>query len=136
MTVTPERPLLPLADPTPSTAPCSSGRAAMTCRYRCGDACAHDAPNVSDNGTFAEVMESALSRRGLLRSGAVLGATTVAGIGLSGSPAAAATRKPGPATTHGKRPKGPKGLRFTPVPPNTADAVIVPPDYAQDVVIR
>ena len=31
---------------------------------------------------------------------------------------------------------GARGLKFTPVPPNTADAVTVPDGYAHNVVIR
>ncbi|MDO9379250.1 MAG: hypothetical protein Q7T56_10420, partial [Nocardioidaceae bacterium] len=72
------RRLLPVLSQSSPAAPCSSGRAALTCRYRCGDACAHDAPNTSSNDTFADVMQSALSRRGLLRAGAVIGGTGAA----------------------------------------------------------
>ncbi|RYY45281.1 MAG: DUF839 domain-containing protein, partial [Actinomycetales bacterium] len=123
----------------PPEAPCASGRAALTCRYRCGDACAHDAPNTSDNETFADVMARAASRRGVLRAGAVIGAATAATVAFSGPVAAAPVAAP---TGKGKPPKppkpgrGPHGLRFEPVAPNTADAVTVPPGYRQDVVIR
>ncbi|MCO7240968.1 phosphatase, partial [Aeromicrobium sp. CnD17-E] len=80
MTISPERPLLPVVPLTGDvegcspTAPCASGRAAMTCLYRCGDACSHDAPNTSSNETFADVMAQVASRRGVLRAGAVIGA--------------------------------------------------------------
>ncbi|MCL8249960.1 PhoX family phosphatase [Aeromicrobium fastidiosum] len=138
MSIAPDRPLLPVIGHGTSS-PCSSGRAALTCRYRCGDACAHEAPNASSNETFADVMESALSRRSVLRAGAVVGAAAVAGAGLAGSPAAAAGPKGrpsgpgGPAGHHGAR--TPKGLRFTPVAPNVQDAVVTPPGYDQQVVI-
>ena len=46
------------------------GRSAMTCAYRCGNACAHEAPNKSDNPYFGDVLEAALSRRDLLKAGA------------------------------------------------------------------
>lgn len=139
MTLTPERRLLPVVDQS-TPAPCSSRRSAMTCRYRCGDACAHDAPNTSDNETFAEVVQDALSRRGLLRAGAVIGVAGVAA-GALGSPAAAAARPSGPGRPGGaaggpKGGKGPMGLRYDAVAPNTADAVTVPSGYTQDVVIR
>ncbi|WP_346085692.1 PhoX family protein, partial [Streptomyces thermocarboxydus] len=53
--------------------------------------------------------------------------------GLAAAPeavaAAAAKRSPRPR-------KGARGLRFTPVPPNTRDAVTVPDGYRQNVVIR
>src|SRR5688572_5853725 len=88
VTIASDRPL-----PLIGSAPCSSGRDALTCRYRCGDACAHDAPNTSSTGTFADVMETVVSRRGLLRTGAVLGAVAVTGTGLAGSPVAAASSK-------------------------------------------
>ena len=133
MIIASDRPLLTLIDPTPDdVAPCSTGRAALTCRYRCGDACSHEAPNTSTSETFADVMATAISRRGLLRTGAVLGAVTVTGAGLSGSPPAAtrASVLPRQSTT------GALGLRFTPVPPNTADAVTVPGGHDQGVVIR
>ena len=61
MQIPADRRLLPVvtdAAPAPGVAPCASGRAAMTCRYRCGDACAHDAPNTSGNETFAELREA------------------------------------------------------------------------------
>ncbi|MDQ3157572.1 MAG: PhoX family phosphatase [Actinomycetota bacterium] len=131
--MTPDRPLLPIADTVGS--PCATGRAALTCKYRCGDACAHDAPNVSDNRTFAEVMEAAVSRRVLLRAGAVVGAVTLAGGGLAASPVAAKPRNAA-GSIEGHPSKGPRGLRFNPVAPNTIDAVTVPEGYDQDVVIR
>ncbi len=131
MTIASDRPQLPLINSVPPTAaPCSTGRAALTCRYRCGDACAHEAPNTSTNETFADVMQAAISRRGLLRAGAVLGA--VATTGLAGSPAAA--RATGAAALASQEPA--RGLRFTPVPPNTVDAVSVPAGHDQRVVIR
>jgi secreted PhoX family phosphatase len=139
VTVTPERhrPLLAVVDAGEApSAPCSTGRAALTCRYRCGDACAHEAPNTSDNPTFADVMQNVVSRRGVLRTGAVLGATAVVGAGLAGSPAAAGPKPSAPTPAKGPAASGPKGLRFAPVPPNTADAVTVPAGYRQEVVIR
>ncbi len=32
------------------------GRSAVTCRYRCANACAHDAPNTSANPYFGDVV--------------------------------------------------------------------------------
>lgn len=57
-------PLLPVGHNT--------ARSAMTCRYRCGNACSHDAPNRSLNTYFGDVVQQALSRRGVFRGGAVL----------------------------------------------------------------
>lgn len=33
----------------------SSSRQRVTCRYRCGDACAHPEPNTSDNEYFGDL---------------------------------------------------------------------------------
>lgn len=128
--------LLPFLSPGRSGSPCASGRAALTCRMRCGDACAHDAPNSSDNAYFGDVA-TAMSRRGLLRTGAVVGAGTAAGLALGTAAPAAAT----PVVPVKGQPGGPgaagtgKGLDFVPVAPNTMDQVTVPPGYAQAVVM-
>ncbi|MGW8377675.1 PhoX family protein [Streptomyces sp. ODS28] len=114
------------------------GRAAMTCRYRCGDACFHEAPNTSGNEYVGDVIDRALSRRSMLQAGAVVGAAAVAGTGL-GSPgrASAAPAAGGAAAAESARDaKAARGLRFTPVAPNTADKVTVPEGYAQNIVIK
>ncbi|MCT2586474.1 PhoX family protein [Actinophytocola gossypii] len=97
------------------------GRAAVTCRYRCGDACSHEAPNTSDNPYFGDVVRGAVDRRKVLKAGAVL---AVSGAVLDVGVAAASP------AGHGS------GLRFEPVEPNTLDAVVVPRGYEQDVLIR
>src|SRR5438132_4008185 len=94
--------------PHPSPRP-PLGRAAVTCRYRCAVACAHPAPNVSANPVFAD-----LSRRSVLRAGALLTLVGVSGAAL------AACAEPG-GTAGGPAPV--PGTAFTPVAPNTADAV-------------
>ncbi len=76
-------------------------------------------------------METVVSRRGLLRTGAVLGAVAVTGAGVTGPAAAGPSSQAARVSTAGAR-----GLRFTPVPPNTVDAVSVPDGYDHDVVIR
>jgi secreted PhoX family phosphatase len=105
------------------------GRQGLTCRYRCANACAHDAPNTSDNEYFGDVLARAVSRRGVLRAGAVL---TLAG----GTVAATAGCAPGSEGMDAGAPTGPRGLDFEPVAPNTADAVTLPPGYESNVVIR
>jgi secreted PhoX family phosphatase len=118
-----ERKLLPLfTGHTPR-------RAAATCRYRCGNACAHEAPNTSDNPYFGDVVREIVSRRNVLKAGAVL---AVAGVGMGAvvAPVAAAPGKPGHGHGHGH------GLDFQPVAPNTLDAVVVPEGYEQDILIR
>ncbi|MFG2708003.1 PhoX family protein [Streptomyces sp. NPDC048386] len=111
-------PLLPVGHNT--------ARSALTCRYRCGNACSHDAPNRSLNPYFGDVVQQVLSRRGMLKGGAVL-ALVAGSTGLAASPAAAAPHS-------GARPQ--RGLDFTPVTPNTADAVTIPEGYSQQIVIR
>ncbi|MDT0344185.1 PhoX family protein [Streptomyces litchfieldiae] len=112
--------------PLPLLASHPGGRAALTCRYRCGDACSHPAPNASDNAYFGDLIARAVSRRSLLRAGAVVGVAAGAGGGVLAGTASAARGGGG----------GARGLGFEPVAPNTADALTVPPGYRQQVVIR
>ncbi|MCF6524093.1 PhoX family phosphatase [Streptomyces sp. JJ36] len=112
------------------------GRSALTCRYRCGDACFHEVPNRSGNEYVGDVISGALSRRSMLAAGAVATVAAATGVTVVGQapPAAAAPAVPaGRGHRHG-RPA--RGLRFAPVAPNTEDAVVVPAGYEQDVLIR
>ena len=107
----------------------SSGRAAVTCKYRCGSACSHEAPNTSDNRYFGDVVREIVSRRKVLKAGAVI---AVAGAGAAVGGVAFAE---GPtAADHVGHPVS--SLDFDPVAPNTEDAVVVPPGYEQQVLIR
>ncbi|MCQ4200903.1 PhoX family protein [Streptomyces sp. NPDC060311] len=131
------RKLLPLIGTPSGSHP--GGRSAMTCRFRCGDACFHEVPNTSDNEYVGDVIAGALSRRSMMRAAAVVtvAAAGAGAVGVAGAPSAqAATAAAGKG--HGKpsRDRGARGLRFTPVAPNTDDAVTVPEGYRQDVVIR
>ncbi|MFE2732426.1 PhoX family protein [Streptomyces sp. NPDC059349] len=116
----------------------NGGRAALTCRFRCGDACFQEVPNTSSNEYVGDVIAGALSRRSMLRTAAVVtvAAATAGTVVGSGAPQAAAATPSGAATgvAH-KGDKGARGLRFTPVAPNTADRVTVPEGHAQNVVI-
>ncbi|MFC7621511.1 PhoX family protein [Microlunatus sp. GCM10028923] len=118
MTSVNDRRLLPLLH--------GSNRTAMTCLYRCGNACAHPAPNESDNPYFGDLVQAEVSRRGLLKAAAI-GAMVVgaAGAGVLGTPEPAAAK---PATA--------PGLSFKPVPPNRLDAVIVPNGYDHSVLVQ
>ncbi|QQQ76398.1 PhoX family phosphatase [Saccharothrix sp. 6-C] len=110
------------------------GRSAITCKYRCGDACAHEAPNTSDNAYFGDVVGEVVRRRGLLKAGAVL-AVAGAGVGLVGAGSAAA--KPQvelDVDLGGGRRRD--GLNFAAVAPNTEDRVVTPEGYEQGVVLR
>jgi secreted PhoX family phosphatase len=121
---------VPLPLPTRS----HGGRQGLTCRYRCGNACAHDEPNTSGNEYFGDVLARAYSRRGVLRAGAVLsiaaGATTAFAAPAAASPPVAET----PAEGRASRP--PRGLNYEPIAANTTDAITLPPGYDHNVVIR
>ncbi|WP_369247884.1 PhoX family phosphatase [Streptomyces sp. R41] len=124
------RRLLPLIG-TPGSHP--GGRSAMTCRFRCGDACFHEVPNTSDNTYVGDVIASALSRRSMMRAAAVVTVATATGAAVvgTGAPQARAATE-----SAYKGEKGARGLRFAPVAPNTTDAVVIPDGYGQNVVIR
>lgn len=112
----------------------AGGRSAMTCRFRCGDACFHEVPNTSGNEYVGDVIAGALSRRSMVRAAAVVTVTAATGaVALDNAPTAQAA-----ATKAAQKPEqlGARGLRFEPVAPNTADAVTVPAGYAQNVVVR
>jgi secreted PhoX family phosphatase len=99
-----------------------SNRAAVTCEYKCGDACSHEPPNPSANTYLGDIVTDVISRRGALKAGAVVAFAAGGVVGLSGSAAAGESRTP--------------GLNFEKVQPNTLDAVVVPKGYEQAVVIR
>ncbi|MFC3995308.1 PhoX family protein [Nocardiopsis sediminis] len=104
----------------------NGGRSRVTCRFRCGDACFHDAPNTSANAYFGDIFATALSRRNVLRAGAI--GAGVSAIGLSSmSTAAAEPQAAG---------RGNPRLGFTPVAPNNDDVVTVPEGYEHNVIIR
>jgi uncharacterized protein len=125
------RRLLPLL-----TSPHKGGRTALTCRFRCGNQCAHDVLNTSGNTYFGDVVAEAMSRRGVLRAGA-LGAL-LAGVGVTTAVPAAADPAVEARTASGSGGKhhGGSGLRFTAVPPNTDDKVTVPEGYETAPVVR
>ncbi|WP_263167800.1 PhoX family protein [Streptomyces sp. SCSIO ZS0520] len=121
------------------------GRSAMTCRFRCGDACFHEVPNTSGNTYVGEVIAGALSRRSMVRAAAVVTVAAAAGGAVLGAGAGDASAGPvdgregsgqdghGGGKHHGR--DGARGLRFAPVAPNTDDRVTVPAGYAQNLVI-
>jgi secreted PhoX family phosphatase len=103
-----------------------------TCLYRCGDACAHEPPNPTDNEYFGSILQRSLSRRGALRAGAVI---TLA-VGATGALAGPAAAAPGDRVRPGAPLRLPRGLDYETVPVNNTDAVTVPPGYRSNVVIR
>ncbi|MET8679816.1 PhoX family phosphatase [Streptomyces sp. NPDC004647] len=128
------RRLLPLISSHPG------GRSAMTCRYRCGDACFHEVPNNSANDYVGDVISGALSRRTALRAGAVVTVAAAAGatsVGRAPQARAAGPAAPAAETAARQGANSPaRGLRFTPVAPNTTDGVTIPEGYAKNIVIR
>ncbi|WP_432902445.1 PhoX family protein [Micromonospora matsumotoense] len=120
-------------------------RDAMTCLYRCGNACDHPVPNTSDNTYFGDLVEGEVSRRGVVRAGAVgalvlgFGSTAVGAL-AGAAPAAAAPAAPvvpevGNPTAP-QRGVGSGALTFKPIPPNQLDTLVVPNGYDHHVVIR
>ncbi|MFD5393049.1 PhoX family protein [Streptomyces sp. NPDC127097] len=109
------------------------GKSAATCRLKCGQACAGQAPNTSGNVYFGEVLRQVVSRRWSLKAGTVT-AGALAAAPLTGTPRAAAA---GPEAA-GPAAEGPaaEGTAFTPVPTDTGDRVVVPEGYRHEVLIR
>lgn len=105
-----------------------SSRSNITCKYKCGDACSHDVPNTSGGAYFGDIVRHAMSRRGVLRGGAM----AVLAVGAGGV-LAARSDDSSAATTEGGAAEGavdlgpsPAGTDFVAVAPNTDDAVTVP----------
>lgn len=131
---TPARRTLPLVDRIRQ-----HGRQGLTCRYRCGDACARPEPNRSSNTYFGDVLQTVSDRRGVLRAGAVLGLSAGAGAALAGSASAATPAPSAPGAGLPAAPGGgelPRGLRYETVAPNLDDAVRTPAGYESNVVVR
>ncbi|MFI1015523.1 PhoX family protein [Streptomyces sp. NPDC020965] len=125
---------LPLLSATPHP----GGRSALTCRYRCGDACFQEVPNASANEYAGDIIAGALSRRSMMRAAAVVTVAAATGTAVAGPGGGAPAYAAGPAVRDGRpgRADGARGLRFTPVPPNGTDAVTVPGGHDQAIVIR
>ncbi|MCW6004774.1 PhoX family phosphatase [Micromonospora sp. CPCC 205371] len=116
-------------------------RDAMTCQYRCGNACDHPVPNDSDNPYFGDVVRTEVSRRGVVQAGAV-GALV---LGFAGAAAAGATPAlaveaaaggAAPDTDALKPARFSGALTFKPIPPNKLDTFVVPNGYDHAVLIR
>ncbi|WP_030160459.1 PhoX family phosphatase [Glycomyces sp. NRRL B-16210] len=116
----------------PLFAPHGGGRSAMTCAFRCGNACSHPVPNTSENPYLGDLIAQAVSRRSLLRSGVVVSAA-VGAAGIFAAPAVAGDVESPAGSAH--RNRAPKGLDFDVVAPNRDDKVTIPKGYEQHVVI-
>ena len=129
------RRLLPLTT-FEGAAPGISGRQHVTCVYKCGDQCAAPVPNTSDNPYFGDIA-AGISRRGALKAAGVM--TLAVGAAHMLPAESTAQGAGGPLGSIGETGSaGGPGIdtAFTPVVPNTADAVTVPEGYRSDVVIR
>ena len=104
-------------------------RSAVTCHFKCGNACLGPECNTSANPHFRDIASAALTRRTLLG----LGAAGAFGIALAAAtPSGSASAVPGGA--HG----GQGGLPFDAIAPvpNTVDDFNVPEDYTWEPIIR
>ncbi|OZC69361.1 phosphatase [Rhodococcus sp. 15-725-2-2b] len=115
----------------------SSKRSALTCKYKCGDACFHEVPNTSKGEYFGDIVKTAMSRRGVIKGGAM----AVLAVGAGSALAACSTDEPtatGSATSSASGADTPPvdGVDFVAVEPNTEDAVVIPEGHEQAVVIR
>ena len=104
-------------------------RSAVTCLYKCDNACFHPVPNTSENEYFRDIAGAVLSRRAVLAGGAAaasaLALTSVAG---GGTPASAAVLGRDGGRAFGFRP-------IAPVPAEV-DAVTVPEGWRWTPIIR
>ncbi|NBQ41238.1 MAG: PhoX family phosphatase [Mycobacteriaceae bacterium] len=116
-----------------------SSRQRVTCRHRCGDACAHPAPNTSDNEYFGDIVAQvgrSLSRRSVLKAAGVTVLAVTTGSALAACSTTTKTGQPSPTADGASGSAGtPPGLNFTAVAPNSEDAVVIPQGYRQAVVI-
>ena len=105
-------------------APVHGNRSSLTCKMKCNDACFHEVPNKSDNEYFGDIVETAISRRGLLGATAVIGAATAFGTVYTD----------GAGQKSFAAPKA--GFEFEPIAPSSTDSVVIPEGFEQDIVMR
>ena len=116
-----------------------SKRSSLTCTYKCGNACAGDCTNESDNPYFGDLM----SRRGVLKAfgagtvtlggGALLAACGVDEDVAETTESATATSTSTEVAKAEIKPAA--GMRFDGVQPNEKDEVVVPAGYDTSVLI-
>ena len=106
-------------------------RSPVTCYYKCGNACAGDTCNTSDNTYFGDIADAAFSRRAALGLGGVAAGAIVVGhvVGNGATPAAA---------DFGGNGVGTGTLPFEAIAPveRTVDTVTVPAGYDWKTLIR
>lgn len=121
-----KRTLLPMLGHT------RGGRSAATCHFKCGDACVSPDCNTSSNSYFADIADTALSRRRMLGLGAIGASAIVVGPSLLGTGSAQAI------TVDAKRGGNGNHLRFEAIEPvsRSVDTVTVPEGYDWHPIIR
>ena len=120
------RPLLPLVETGPH-----GSRSAMTCRYRCADACDQPEPNPTTGASFRDLVEATLSRRSLLTSSALTLGALAGGCATAGPAQGPRTRSASAATATGSV----WSESFAAVGPNVRDAVTLPEGLTSRVVV-
>nr|WP_179503857.1 PhoX family phosphatase [Nocardioides daedukensis] len=104
----------------------------MTCRYRCGDACAQPVPNESGNEYFADVVARSVSRRAVVRSGAATAAVGAISWGVAAPVAATPGRGGGRGSDRSRGPgriKPPSDFEAIAPAPAATDELIVPTGF-------
>ncbi len=114
----------------------ASSRSALTCTYKCGNACFGECDNNSDNPYFGDMM----SRRSALKAGSLTVLTVGGSAALAGlAPAAAAQSSLNGSSAAGlsssDQAATPRGLQFDMVSPNKEDEVVIPAGYSQSLLI-
>jgi uncharacterized protein len=111
-------------------------RSFRTCELKCANQCDHPEPNTSGNEHIQTVMQSAFSRRKVLKVGAA-GVAAAGVVSLAANLPAAADQPTGAAGPNGTLPGfGPGGqLTHGVVPPNRKDDIVIPRGYEQAVII-
>ncbi|GAA3631190.1 PhoX family phosphatase [Microbacterium awajiense] len=134
MSIIEDRTPLPMADHV------RGKRSAVTCQFKCANACVGPECNSSSNPHFRDIASAALSRRAMLGLGAAAAfSATVAALGGSSapvsSPVAAGSGGAGAAFA---KPKALGPLAFEPIAPvaRTVDAFTVPTGYRWEPMIR
>ncbi|NEA36276.1 PhoX family phosphatase [Streptomyces sp. SID13031] len=113
-------------------------RTFRTCELKCANQCDHAEPNPSGNEHIQTVMQSAFSRRRILKVGAAGVAAAGVGVLATNLPAAADF-----AASNGDQGNGAfpgfgghdRALTHTVVPPNRQDDIVIPKGYDQAVII-
>ncbi|WP_457254015.1 PhoX family protein [Pedococcus sp. P5_B7] len=129
-TASPERTTLPLLTVH------QGGRSAMTCHFKCDDACSKPIPNQTDHGYFGDLVAAGASRRAILKGSGLVAA--VVGLGtLTGvqSAAAATGSAPSGASAAARGTKSPFGFAAIAPQPAGTDKVVIPDGFEWSTIV-